>query len=117
MANAAMPLPEQSVQMTMAPLSGTTHCAPAPTTTEPVTTTTSDPYSEEICKQWKEDNNIEYQLQSNKGKVTTRGVNTYQIRAKRNKINEQNDYTGFITWGKKNCGRDFIDKLADGSTM
>ena len=56
-------------------------------------------------------------LKSNKGLVTGRGVNTYKIRVKQNKINEQEDYTGFIMWGKKNCGKDFIDKLADGSTL
>lgn len=56
-------------------------------------------------------------MKSNKGLIKSRGVNTYEIRAKRNKINERENYTGFVTWGKKNCGRDFIDSLADGSTM
>jgi len=88
------------------------------TTTEaPQTTTTEDPHNEEVCKAWKEANNIEYDLKSNKGLIKSRGVNTYEIRAKRNKINERENYTGFVTWGKKNCGRDFIDSLADGSTI
>lgn len=70
------------------------------------------------CKIFNDLNNKnKLSLKSNKGLIKSRGVNTYEIRAKRNKINERENYTGFVTWGKKNCGRDFIDSLADGSTM
>ena len=54
-------------------------------------------------------------MRSNRGKKITRaGENTYMIRLKMSHANEDNLYTMFLTWGKKNCGVDFITKLGNG---
>ena len=54
-------------------------------------------------------------MRSNRGKKITRaGENTYMIRLKMSRANEDNLYTMFLTWGKKNCGVDFIEKLGNG---
>ena len=54
-------------------------------------------------------------MKGNRGKKITRaGEKTYIIRVKMSKANENNKYTSFFTWGKKNCGADFIEKLGTG---
>merc|ERR1712062_426127 len=86
----------------------------ATTTEQPVTNPT---YSKEICEKFNEDNDFVFNVKSNKGIIKRRGENTYYLNRKTNKLDETKKYTGLISFGKKLCGKDFVDKLADGSTI
>jgi len=82
-----------------------------PTTTE--TTTTASPWNEDVCKS--DEFKVNYWMKSNRGKKVLRaGENTFLIRLKMSRAPETSHYTIFLTWGKKNCGADFIDKLGNG---
>jgi len=83
------------------------------TSTTTPTTTTPSPWNEEVCNE--DANKVTTWLRSNRGgKITRAGENTYMIRLKMAKADEDNLYTMFLMWGKKNCGVDFITKLGTG---
>lgn len=75
--------------------------------------TTPSPWNEDVCKS--DEFKVDYWMKSNRGKKILRaGEHTYLIKLKMSKASEDDHYTMFLTWGKKNCGADFIEKLGNG---
>merc|ERR1711935_149875 len=84
--------------------------------TTTATTTTKSPWNEDVCAE--DANKVDYWMKSNRGtKVLRAGEHTYLIKLKMSQADENNHYTMFLTWGKKNCGVDFIEKLGNGGVM
>merc|ERR1711935_947991 len=85
-------------------------------TTTTATTTTQSPWNEEVCNE--DGNKVDYWMKSNRGtKVLRAGEHSYLIKLKMSKADENKHYTMFLTWGKKNCGADFIERLGNGGVM
>merc|ERR1712021_261856 len=85
-------------------------------TTTTATTTTQSPWNEAVCNE--DANKVDYWMKSNRGtKVLRAGEHTYLIKLKMSKADENNHYTMFLTWGKKNCGADFVARLGNGGVM
>jgi len=83
---------------------------------ETTTTTTQSPWNEEVCNG--DANKVDYWMKSNRGtKVLRAGEHSYLIKLKMSKADENKHYTMFLTWGKKNCGVDFIKRLGNGGVM
>merc|ERR1711892_1346959 len=93
-----------------------TTSTPTTETTTTATTTTKSPWNEDVCAE--DANKVDYWMKSNHGtKVLRAGEHTYLIKLKMSQADENNHYTMFLTWGKKNCGVDFIEKLGNGGVM
>ena len=78
--------------------------------------TTQSPWNEEVCNG--DANKVDYWMKSNRGtKLLRAGEHSYLIKLKMSKADENKHYTMFLTWGKKNCGVDFIKRLGNGGVM
>jgi len=81
------------------------------TTTTSTTTEFDDGFDEDFCKN---EGAVAFYMKGGRGKIQRRGGNSFTLRVNVPKVDEQSDYTGLFVWGKKNCGGDFIEKLASG---
>lgn len=81
------------------------------TTTKKITTPvpTSPPLSAETCE-----GVVDYKMRNGKVKIIRSGEKSKTLRLTQQKVKETKKYTGFVSFPKATCGKDFLTALQDG---
>jgi len=64
-----------------------------------------------------EENPVDHYTKGKRATIFRKGTNSYTLRLRVPAVPEETDYSGVFMWGKKNCGADFIAKLASGEIL